>query len=348
MSETKKPAFPQTPDGVTDWELVFEGPDGLIALISQVRTVAALRECSLVVIGQLFTRKQDQLEVARLTHQLDSLLAGPDGSQDISQLSVTISGLLRQIKSERLQKAQDYLANKPRKRRRNRRSQPVGKRLSNTIYRLINDPIFSISVGGIVFVLLMGVLGIVINIYTDGKLVEALGIGESGQPEPQVEQVKQSGTPDATEPEKSEQLVADPVPPARSVIKDKAPEMPPALVLARMFLPRVSDDSGKGFGQVLPILVLTDRRELSNVCRLKPVILDMLNAQFGKFQGRKKNLTDQALKSVGFEVMNLLNARLGKSAVARVLLVRGADHRDRAELLCNLAPEKFLKYLASD
>ena len=341
MTDNKKPAFPQTPDGVTDWEQVFEGPNGLIALITQVRSAAALRECTLVIIGQLFTRKQDQLEVARLTRQLDSLIVTA-ASQDITGLSTTIIGLLRQIKRERIEKARDYLADKQKKPRKNRRSESVGNKLSNRTYRLINNQKISIMAGGAAFILLMAVLAVVINVYTDGKLIAALSLGGSAESVPQVEQTEQPAEPKTKNPEPEQ-----PTAPAskKPVLKDNKPEMPPAIIISRIFLPRLSSGPQKGSEQVLPILVLASSDDLSDLCRIQPVVLDTLNTQMDKLQGRRGRLKDTDLTNVGFEAMNRLNARLRRTAVVKVLLVRGADHRDRASRLCSQAPEKFLKYI---
>ena len=77
MTEVKKPAFPQTAEGVTDWEKVFEDPEhGLVTLIQDAQSQEALRACTLIVIQQLFTRKNDQLEIARLKNQLDEIFGG--------------------------------------------------------------------------------------------------------------------------------------------------------------------------------------------------------------------------------------------------------------------------------
>ena len=228
LTETKKPAFPQTPDGVTDWEQVFEGPDGLIALVGHARSAPAIREIAIVVISQLFTRKQDQLEVARLTHQLDKLVVGAGASGDINGLSQTVISLLRQIKDERIRKAQEYLVNKKKKRSGNRRSITLSSLLSANAYRLINDPKFSLKVGGATFIVLIGALGILINIYTDGKLMTALGFGDADQPEPQIEQTEKPE--DTKESEKPETLEAAPTAASpKPDLKNKPPAMPPGL-----------------------------------------------------------------------------------------------------------------------
>jgi hypothetical protein len=338
VTESKKPAFPQTPEGVTDWEQVFEGPSGLVALIGSARSAQAVSDCANVVISQLFTRKQDQLEVARLTHHLSTLVKEAELSGDIDQLTSKVALLLRQIKTERIQKAQDFLAAKTRKRR-NRRSEKWSSRLPKNTYRLINDPKFALMVGGGAFVLMIAVLAIVINISTDGKLIEAIGFGSSVENE--TEQVQQPEPP-AAEPEPKPEPEAEPT--KRPADKIDEPEMPPALVIQRVFLPRITGTSQKGAGQVLPILVLAKRSDLSDICRIKPIFLDALNGQLSRVQNKRK-LTDGNLAAISSKVMKRLNEKLGRKAVTRMLLVRGADHRDRAPMLCTLASEKFLKYI---
>ena len=92
MGDTTKPAFPQTPDGVTDWEKVFEDPDqGLVSVIRTAQTADNLRACMMIVIRQLFTRDDDALQVAQLTRQLDDLLAQSAGAVP-SDAAIVIGG----------------------------------------------------------------------------------------------------------------------------------------------------------------------------------------------------------------------------------------------------------------
>ena len=103
--------WPETPDGVTDWQVVFEdGQTGLIGLITRAHSTDALRQSTAVLIEKLFTRKNDAAEVARYMTRLDAIIAAePDGSK------ASITGLLREIKHDRIKKAERYVAGKKRK-----------------------------------------------------------------------------------------------------------------------------------------------------------------------------------------------------------------------------------------
>jgi len=346
LTKNNKAAFPKTAEGVTNWEKVFEDPDsGFIVLVSSARSVSALRDCAFVIISQLFTRKNDQLEVARLTHQLDDLISKSDPSADIQDLSATITDLLRQIKDERILKAQQYLRGKRNNQRKGRRSDTFGGRLARTTYRLINDPKFSIITGGVTFILLLGVLGVIININTNGKLLAALGFAEEASPKYNMEQVKKPGKPLALTPKLKKPITTTLLAPRVLRPQSKPPEMPPAIVLRRVILPRLAGNTKKRPGMVMPIIVLAHRDDLTNVCNLQPVIFDILNGLFGEFLGRNPELTDADLNKIGGMVTAQLNARAHRKAVARVQLVRSTDFTDQAGLLCTIAPEKFLKYL---
>ncbi len=113
MTETAKPSWPKLPNGTTDWEAVFEDPvSGLIPLIGQARTAAALRQCTALVIEQLHTRKNDPDVVARFISQLDEMV--PDGTPEamLPKISAAISGILRQIKDDRVAKAAAHVSAK--------------------------------------------------------------------------------------------------------------------------------------------------------------------------------------------------------------------------------------------
>jgi len=56
-----KAAWPKTPDGTTDWEVVFEDPQtGFIQLIAQSPSAETLRLTTTVVIDKLFTRRGNE------------------------------------------------------------------------------------------------------------------------------------------------------------------------------------------------------------------------------------------------------------------------------------------------
>ena len=88
MGETNKPAFPQTPDGVTDWEKVFEDPDqGLVAAIRTAQTSDNLRACMMIVIRQLFTRDDWFAPVASGSASPSSMVICPASGGCISAIA---------------------------------------------------------------------------------------------------------------------------------------------------------------------------------------------------------------------------------------------------------------------
>ncbi len=111
MPDKEERSWPLAPDGTTDWELVFEDEEtGLIALIEQAQTTKALRQCAVVVIDQLFIRKNDASNRVTFCSELDSIVSAQGVALDAGQVRTGVSALLRRIKDERINKAADYVA----------------------------------------------------------------------------------------------------------------------------------------------------------------------------------------------------------------------------------------------
>lgn len=111
MTEPAKPAWPKLPDGSTDWETVFEDPvSGLIPVIAQAKTAPALRQCTVLVIEQLHTRKNDPEIVARFVTRLDEMVPDTIPADLLPKITDGITGILRQIKDERIAKAAAHVA----------------------------------------------------------------------------------------------------------------------------------------------------------------------------------------------------------------------------------------------
>lgn len=110
MADTGKPAWPQTPDGTTDWEVVFEDPGtGFIQLIAQSPSKEILLQTTTLVLDKLFTRRGDEDEVERLKLRLEDIIAAPD---DIASKHTKVGDLLRQVKNVRVEKARIYIERK--------------------------------------------------------------------------------------------------------------------------------------------------------------------------------------------------------------------------------------------
>ena len=109
LSDKEERSWPLTPDGTTDWKLVFEDKKtGLIALIEQAQTAKALRQCAAVVIDQLFIRKNDASNRDTFCSELDSIVTEEGVEVDADRVRNGVSALLRHIKDERINKAADY------------------------------------------------------------------------------------------------------------------------------------------------------------------------------------------------------------------------------------------------
>ena len=106
--------WPQTSEGVTDWEMVFEGPNpGLIGLIRTAHTPTTLKDCATVVVQQLFTRDDDSMMVMKLIIDLEGIIPDSNGealsAEEVDRMRDEISGFLREIKAERIKQAREYL-----------------------------------------------------------------------------------------------------------------------------------------------------------------------------------------------------------------------------------------------
>lgn len=116
MSETESAAFPKKEYGTTDWEFVFESPDtGLIGLVESARSAKTLKASSHAIIIRLFMRPDDAERKKEFNHWLDYIIpndnivfSGADAR--FLNLKKEITKLLRQIKTVRVKKAEEYIA----------------------------------------------------------------------------------------------------------------------------------------------------------------------------------------------------------------------------------------------
>jgi len=107
--------WPQTPDGVADWDVVFEHPKtGFITLVRQASSRTALKACAGVIITSLFTRKGDEKISQHYFETLEEIVPEqqPPEDKDIKVLQGEVIGLLRLIKNDRIERANAYLEKK--------------------------------------------------------------------------------------------------------------------------------------------------------------------------------------------------------------------------------------------
>jgi len=97
----------------TDWEAFFEDPEtGVIALITSAKTARALRESALVVVKQLYNRKDDPPEIERFATELQVLVPDDTPDERLPQLIDAVTAILREVEAERIRKAEQHSRDK--------------------------------------------------------------------------------------------------------------------------------------------------------------------------------------------------------------------------------------------
>ncbi|MBT7148447.1 MAG: hypothetical protein HN893_16210 [Rhodospirillales bacterium] len=159
MTEVEKPAWPKTPDGTIDWEVVFEDSEsGVVTLLMAANSPASLHKCAEVVVRQLFTRKNDEQQVDNFLGELEIIIAemGEEGNFENTQASVI--SLLRRIKSGRIRRAEAYIKQKQldSKGRREGESPGIfGFLFGTTLGRLITSGTVVVFLGGTALIVML-------------------------------------------------------------------------------------------------------------------------------------------------------------------------------------------------
>jgi len=111
MSDNPKAAWPKTPDGTTDWQVVFEDPTaGFIPMVLKGQSPDAIKMATTVVIQKLFTRRNDVDLCAQYINRLGDIVTSAGGN--MATINTAVSGLLREIKDERIELARVYIERK--------------------------------------------------------------------------------------------------------------------------------------------------------------------------------------------------------------------------------------------
>lgn len=111
MADNPKAAWPKTPDGTTDWQVVFEDPTaGFIPIVLTGQSPDAIKMAATVIIQKLFTRRNDVDLCAQYITRLGDIITSANGKMDV--IGTAVSGLLREIKDERIELARVYVERK--------------------------------------------------------------------------------------------------------------------------------------------------------------------------------------------------------------------------------------------
>lgn len=101
--------WPKTSTGNIDWELLFEDPaTGLIPYIETASVPMTLRLNAVQVIQSLFTRKDDEGEIERLSAEINELIPDDMPESRFPVIAGAVVQAMREIKDYRIRKAEEY------------------------------------------------------------------------------------------------------------------------------------------------------------------------------------------------------------------------------------------------
>ncbi|MCW8916218.1 MAG: hypothetical protein OQK24_10240 [Magnetovibrio sp.] len=300
MTPSGKPAWPQTEDGTTDWEIVFEDPEtGFIQLVAQSPSADILRQTTTVVIEKLFTRRGDEEEVVSLKAQLEAILTS---GKDLDAQQTGVSFLLRQIKDTRIEKARIYVERK--------RSGAAIDRRTGWLWKIdaLLKPKVLIPVS-ILFVMLItglvfGVLQTTLGPSRPDILAQDDALTGAQQEESEDAEMDGDGkTPDDAEVEEAEPE-APPPPPERIEIWLKTMRWP---------LSQLSTKDRPQYFAV--ILFVKDWDTKIGVCRHTVNIMDKLYQAFNHVLPQDRRATDGELSDLAAVIPSAVDQIFGSSVI---------------------------------
>lgn len=117
INSSNKEEWPLTNQGVIDWKFVFEDEeDGLIPLILMANTPFVLKECTTLIIQQLFSRENDTMNIMKHVLALEQIIPNEKESNldkdALMSMKNKIAHLLRKIQADRIQYANEFLRRK--------------------------------------------------------------------------------------------------------------------------------------------------------------------------------------------------------------------------------------------
>lgn len=164
-----KQTWPKTPDGVTDWEAVFEDSEtGLIPLITQAQSSAALTESTIVVIEKLMVRETDPAEIEKFKAELTRLMHDDTAKENLPRITETVAAILRQIKEERKENAAEFkegekrakgemrAKGEDRRKRGDKRKRVTGKNFFSGSALVWGVPLIAVAIGIATYLTLAG------------------------------------------------------------------------------------------------------------------------------------------------------------------------------------------------
>lgn len=130
MSIPDKSDWPSTPDGTTDWEVLFEDLEtGLIPLVTATKTPEELKQLANSIIRAVFKRKRDMSIITKVSTFLDTLVPEDADPRRFPTMQAGVKQMMRKVKDDRIKKAAEFVEKKKKQKQSNkkvnRRANPV-------------------------------------------------------------------------------------------------------------------------------------------------------------------------------------------------------------------------------
>ncbi len=325
MADVKKPDWPQTPDGTIDWETVFENPEnGIIPALSKAPSKELLYQATVTVVKQLFTRKNDAVQVEKFIRELDLILGETEGSEDLPKMQESIIGLLRRIKNGRIKKAAEYVANKKReaalgkkakKKKQERRAEELDKKKLATIIGMLGS--------GVVLAIIAVVAVIMVLSPDDEPPEETAAKTEQVTPQPEPEP-----EPEPEPVEVMELELSDDGYPLGQMTPDTIKKLGPIVMILQRFYWSgwVEGESARG-AALVPVLIIKDDDLVNRICDYAPNIVDAINLALGRVVTGGAPASPDDLRRAGLIAMESSTKKLGSAWIRDLYLIYKSDKR---------------------
>jgi len=296
MADNPKAAWPKTPDGTTDWEVVFEDPQaGLISLLSQAQSVDSLKMGATVVIEKLFTRKNDADARTVLIAKLEGIAATGAPLED---MAARVAVLLRTIKDERIEKARVYVERK--------RAGAAIDRRSGLLWKLdaLLKPAVLIPVGAAFVLLLAGAVYFGLN----------TTLGPRG--EITAEDIARQLAAERAARRAQEQANQ-----AAGVVAPSALEpIPIWFKTVRWPVPTKYTKTRPNYYSVTLYVMQWDHK--TDICGRLPAVMDRFHQSFNAFVPTDRLPRDSELRAAELDIRDAVNAMLPESYVVKTAVGR--------------------------
>lgn len=324
-AEVKKPDWPQTPDGTIDWETVFENPEtGIIPALTSANTKEILHKGTVAVVKQLFTRKNDEIQVESFLKELNYILKETEGSEDLPAMRDSIISLLRRIKDGRVEKAAAYVSLK----KQEAADAAINKRNKKKLARRSGESqaksatLIGLAIAAILMAIVAAILIYVLFVADDapppGDPDDPAGIIENQQLAPSDPVV-------VVAPEI--ELSGDGYPLGMMNPETIAQLGPNVMILNRIFWSGQVEGSRARGTPLVPVLVITDADVFSRICDFAPNLIDAINLALGRTITGEDKASPDDLREAGLVAMDMVNERLGKSWIRDIHLLHDVDTR---------------------